>query len=126
MQPPSSRRPRVLIVDDDDDGRELHAWILDRAGFEVDQLAGSASALARARQTLPDAIVLDHQMPGIDGVETSRRLRADAVTHAIPLLMLSGIRVRAAEAPWDAFLEKPCTPEALVAALRALVRAAEP
>jgi CheY-like chemotaxis protein len=107
----------VLIVDDDDDGREIYGCILDRAGFSVDQAGSGAGALAHVARTRPDAIVLDYQMPGMNGAETWRQLRRCAATRRVPVVMLSGTELTALPVTWDALLEKPCTAEELIETL---------
>ena len=117
----------MLIVDDDDDGREIYVCILDRAGFAVDQAASGVGALAHVERTRPDAIVLDYQMPGMNGAETWRQLRRRAPTRPIPVVMLSGTELQARPVTWDAFLEKPCTAEELIETLwMLLVRSRSP
>lgn len=81
---------RVLIIDDEDDIREVAALSLETvAGWEV-LLAGSGSAgIAKARQELPDAILLDVMMPGMDGPTTFRELRSSPETAHIPVILLT-------------------------------------
>ena len=80
---------RVLIVDDDEDIRAYLEVTLELAGFDV-LLAGSGEhALAVARDEEPDLVVLDVMMPGIDGLEVLRRLRADARTSHLPVILLT-------------------------------------
>ena len=67
---------RVLVVDDDPTVREVVAGYLSRAGLTVDEAADGMDALAQARHTPPDLVVLDLMLPGLDGLEVLRRLRA--------------------------------------------------
>jgi two-component system response regulator MprA len=117
---------RVLVVDDDPDIRAMVRRGLRYGGFEVLEAADGAQALALAALESPDLVVLDVRMPGIDGHEVCRRLRADG---AVPILMLtargeiedrvSGLRMGA-----DDYLVKPFAFQELVARLEALARRA--
>src|SRR5438128_12368296 len=84
--PPRRRRhrPRVLVVDDQADNRDLYSTHLRRAGFEVLAAADGLEALARVVARRPDAIVIDLAMPRVDGWEVTRRLKAAAATRDIP------------------------------------------
>ena len=76
-------RPLVLLVEDDRDGRLLFAEWLQQAGFRVEQAHNGLQALERAFDLLPDAILTDLNIPGIDGYELTRRLKSDACTDRI-------------------------------------------
>jgi CheY-like chemotaxis protein len=81
---------RVLCVDDEDDIRTILRLALSLdAELEVQFVASGAEALARARSAAFDAIVLDGMMPGLDGYETCRRLKADPVTASVPIVFLT-------------------------------------
>lgn len=119
---PPRKQPLVLVVDDEADQRELYGQFLRDAGYAVETAPDGATAITRAHQLAPDAIVMDHQMPLVDGMTATARLRASAVTQAIPIVVLTAstehpLVVRAVEAGADAFLGKPCTPQALLAAV---------
>ena len=115
----------ILLVDDDEDQRELCGMTLRRFDFRTEQAGNGEIALERAFALRPDAILLDHSMPVMDGPETARRLRADERTREIPIVMMTGFGAstsagRAARAgDCDAYLTKPCTTDEVVAALRA-------
>jgi two-component system cell cycle response regulator DivK len=123
----SPESPLVLLVEDDMDGRTLYANWLEQAGFRVAQAHNGLQALERAIDDLPDVVVTDLHIPGIDGYELTRRLRADARTSAIPILAVTGYGPftqdpsRANRAGCDAVLAKPCSPEDLEAAIRMLI-----
>ena len=114
----------VLLVDDNDDTRELYAEYLDHMGYRVEQASDGSQALDRARRLhLPAVIVLDLEMPQMDGIEVARRLKHDQTTRAIPILVLTGyglrtIAARAHEAGCSAFILKPCLPNELAAAIQ--------
>ena len=103
---------RVLLAEDDRDIRAVARLALGRAGFEVVAVASGDEALAEARQSLPDVMVLDWLMPGLDGIETMAALRADERTAGIPVIFLTArtrtedIR-RALDAGAIGYLRKP-------------------
>lgn len=119
--------PGVLLVEDDRDGRRLYADWLTTAGFRVHQAHNGLQALERAFEVVPDVVVTDLNIPGIDGYELTRRLKQDPRTAAIPVLAMTGYAafaadpVRARRAGCDAVLEKPCSPEDLKAAVCSLI-----
>ena len=99
----------VLVVDDDSAIRELLVGAFEDEGFRVLQAAGGTQALHLVRQTRPAVVVLDIQMPGIDGMEVARRLQEDPETAAIPLVAVSA-SARKAEVlarGCHAFVSKP-------------------
>jgi CheY-like chemotaxis protein len=108
--------PSVLIVDDDPSIRKLVATTLeDVAGFELVEAANGDEALELAREQAPAIVLLDIDMPGIDGLEACRRLRAEAGTAEATVVMLTAAAgeeaERAAEeAGADLFLTKPFSP----------------
>ena len=83
-------RPLVLLVEDDRSGRILFAECLHQAGFRVEQAHNGLQALERAFDLLPDAIMTDLNIPGIDGYELTRRLKTDPRTRHIPILAVTG------------------------------------
>ena len=120
-------RPLVLLVEDDRDGRLLFAeWLLS-GGFRVEQAHNGLQALERARDLLPDAILTDLNIPGIDGYELTRRLKGDPRTSSIPVLAVTGYApfsqdpARAERAGCDVILTKPCDPDEVCRTLTALI-----
>src|SRR5262245_10841344 len=120
-------RPLVLLVEDDRDGRLLFSEWLSDAGFRVETAHNGLQALERAREMLPDAILTDLHLPGIDGYELTRRLKSDPQTGGVPVLAVTGYAPfaqdssRADRAGCDAFLPKPCDPEDVITTLHALI-----
>jgi len=120
-------RPLVLLVEDDRQGRLLYAQWLAESGFSVEQAHNGLQALERAIDLVPAIVVTDLNIPGIDGYELTRRLKADPRTAAIPVLAITGYgpfaqdRGRADRAGCDGVLSKPTSQEALDAAITALV-----
>ena len=120
---------RVVIADDNADFRTYVAYLLEAAGFEVEAHLDGASALAACRSGLPDALVSDVSMPGVDGFELITRLRADENTALIPVLLLSGRanedeRIAGIAAGADEYLVKPMGGRELVARVEGAVRLA--
>lgn len=118
----------ILVVDDERAVRESLRRALELEGYAVELASDGEEALVRLeREPLPDAVVLDILMPGLDGLEVCRRLRADAVT--VPVLMLTAraeidSRVAGLDAGADDYLSKPFALAELLARLRALLRRA--
>jgi two-component system, cell cycle response regulator len=110
---------RVLVVDDDEVTRRVLDTVLDLDEFDVLTAADGEAALELARSGQPDVVLLDVMMPGIDGLEVCRRLKADALTAGIPVILLSALdraeHVRAGEdAGCAAYLTKPFSPRELI------------
>jgi len=115
----------VLVVDDDAPVRRMLERSLAAAGFEVESASDGGAALAAAERRLPDLVVLDVAMPGMDGLAVSRRLRAKGADVGILMLTARDAvpdRVAGLEAGADDYLVKPFATEELVARLRALAR----
>ncbi|GAA1659513.1 response regulator transcription factor [Glycomyces endophyticus] len=120
--------PRVLVVDDDPALAEVVARYLRRDGFEVDYAADGATGLDRALATLPDLVVLDLMMPGLDGFEVCRRLREAT---AVPIVMLTARgeetdRITGLDLGADDYVTKPFSPGELAARVRAVLRRTAP
>ena len=118
-----SGRPLVLVVDDYQDAREMYAESLRASGFIVAEAGTGDEAVAKARELLPHAIVMDLSLPGMDGWTATRLLKLDPRTRDIPVVALTGnaradASAAAREAGCDAFLVKPCLPDDMIAAVR--------
>src|SRR4051794_6432133 len=117
---PMSRRtsPLVLVVEDCDETRHAYAAMLADHGYHVVQAANGADALLRVQTRVPDLVVTDIDMPVLDGIALSLRLRSHRPTAQIPIVVVTGsglnvILQRAKQAGCDACLMKPCTPARL-------------
>ncbi|WP_310448039.1 response regulator [Thiobacillus sp.] len=119
----------VLIVDDVPENLSLLYDALDEAGYAVLVATNGESALQRARQSLPDVILLDAVMPGMDGFEVARQLKADADTQRIPIIFMTGLTetehvVAAFAAGSTDYLTKPIRPSEVLARIAAHVQSA--
>lgn len=120
---------RILVVEDDRDIADLIAHALAKAGYDADRVASGPDALASARAAAPDAIILDLMLPGLDGFDVCRALRADDGTASIPIIMLTARgeesdRVAGLELGADDYVTKPFSAKELVARVGALLRRA--
>jgi PAS domain S-box-containing protein len=115
---PTTTHQRVLVVDDNRDAAESLAMILEMSGAQVAVALDGPQALEKVRSFAPDIVLMDIGMPGMDGYEVARRLRADAATRELLLVALTGWgqaedRERAMQVGFDQHLTKPVDPEAL-------------
>jgi len=109
------RAPHVLLVEDDRDTREMYSYYLSHSGMHVTEARTGRRALERALEHTPDIVVTDIAMPEMDGIELSRRLRAEGSTHDVPIIAVSGqASERARQAGADVVLDKPCEPDRLL------------
>ena len=109
------RKRHVLIVDDYKDSREMYDYFLSGSGFRVTQASDGHEALQKAIELQPDLIVMDISLPGMDGWETTRQLRARENTSQIPVIVLTAYDlVGALPEEFQGFLTKPCLPERMI------------
>jgi len=117
----------ILAVDDEEDILELLRYNLSREGYRVTAAASGEEAVRLALSLLPDLILLDLLLPGMDGLEVCRRLKADARTRSIPLIMLTAKGeeadiVAGLELGADDYVTKPFSPRVLLARIRTVLR----
>ena len=122
----SGMKSKILVVDDEPDALELVGFNLKRAGFEVLTASDGTEALKKARELLPNLIVLDLMLPELDGLEVCKILRGHAQTEAIPIIMVTAKaaeidRVLGLELGADDYLTKPFSPRELVLRIRNLL-----
>ena len=120
-------KPAILVVDDEEDIRELVELNLSREGYSVLTCETGEQALEQAAKEMPDLIVLDLMLPGIDGLEVCRRLKADPKTRRIAVVMLTAKGeeadiVTGLELGADDYVTKPFSGKVLVARVRRLLR----
>ena len=118
----NSGKPSILLIEDNEDGREMMATMLAAYGFPVAQAADGLQGVAAAQAALPAAALVDIGLPGIDGYEVARRLRQDPATRNIRLIALTGYGLaedqrRVLEAGFDQHLVKPVSMDQLLEAL---------
>lgn len=120
----------LLVADDDKDARELYASMLRGAGYRVIEATNGRDAIDLVVSHHPAAVLMDRVMPLSDGIDATRRLKADPATEPVPVVALTADTrqatvLAALEAGCDAFLAKPCSPEALLDTVRRVLRDAE-
>ena len=120
----SQRHLRVLVVDDEDDTRDLLSMLLENAGIGCEVASTGGEALRKAQEEVFDAILLDLGLPDIDGWEVCRRLKKDPRTSAVRVVVLTGHamtadRQRAVQAGCDTILLKPAEVSEILGALNA-------
>lgn len=118
--------PRVLVVEDDPETRHFYAGVLAADGFVTHEAHNGFQAFAKAIETRPDLVLTDIAVPGLDGIELCRRLRADPRTCTVRVLAVTGYDDRqypdrAIEAGADHVLLKPVDPAVLISEARRLV-----
>ncbi len=121
-------RPSVLVIDDSEVNRRVAAAMLAPAGYEVREAGDAESGLRMARESPPDAILMDVRMPGMDGIEATAALRADPRTRGVPIVAVSahampGDGERCLAAGCDAYLTKPVARHELLRTVEELLAA---
>jgi two-component system phosphate regulon response regulator PhoB len=120
-------KERILVVDDEEDILELVRFNLAREGYKVLSAESGEDALKIARKEIPDLIVLDLMLPGIDGLEVATHLKNEANTKTIPIVMLTAKGeeadiVTGLEIGADDYVTKPFSPRILIARVKAVLR----
>jgi two-component system alkaline phosphatase synthesis response regulator PhoP len=120
-------RQNILVVDDEDDILELLKYNLNKNGYNAVCVGSGEEALMTARSKLPDLVVLDLMLPGVDGLEVCRILKNDRKTSHIPILMLTAKGeeadiVTGLELGADDYVTKPFSPRVLLARVKAVLR----
>lgn len=116
----------MLVVDDYADARAMYVAWLQVSGYRVVEASTAADAVAIARAEPPAAILMDLSLPGVDGIEATRQLKADPLTRHVPVVAITGhVEAHVAEAATaagcDAFIVKPSPPPDVVHALGRLI-----
>jgi two-component system cell cycle response regulator DivK len=114
---------RILVVEDQEDNRQILRDLLGNAGYEMVEAENGEEALAEVAKQKPDLILMDIQLPIMDGYEATRRIKADPKLNAIPVIVvtsyaLSGDEGKARDAGCDAYVTKPYSPRALLAKVK--------
>jgi len=113
----------ILVVEDQEDNRQILRDLLGNAGYAMQEAENGEEALSAVARQRPDLILMDIQLPILDGYEATRRLKADPGTRGIPIIVvtsyaLSGDETKARESGCDAYVTKPYSPRALLAKIR--------
>lgn len=117
----------ILLVEDEAAIREMLQISLVRAGFDVSLAGDAAEAERQMKETAPDLILLDWMLPGVSGLELARRLRRDAASKALPIILLTARcdeedRLKGFEVGADDYIGKPFSVRELVARINAVLR----
>ena len=114
---------RILVVEDQPDNRKIIRDVFARTGYEIIETENGEEALAAIAKTRPDLILMDIQLPIMDGYTATRRIKADPALRSIPIIAvtsyaLSGEEKKAREAGCDDYIPKPYSPRELLAKVR--------
>ena len=127
----SRSKPRVLVVDDEDAILEMIRFALEQSGMKAVTASNAYDAVLKISEKRPDIVLMDWMMPGVTGIELTRRLRKDPQTEDLPIIMLTARiteddKVLGLEAGADDYLIKPFSPRELMARIRAVLRRSSP
>lgn len=126
-----SGRPRILVVEDEVAIQELLRYSLEQSAFEVRVVDTAEAALDEIRDQLPSMVLLDLMLPGMSGVTLAKRLRGEARTRELPIIMVTARadetdRVQGLDLGADDYVSKPFSPKELIARIRAVLRRRAP
>jgi len=118
---------RILVVEDQEDNRRILRDLLSNAGHDMKEVEDGEAAISAARQYRPDLILMDIQLPILDGYEATRRIKADPDLRAIPIIVvtsyaLSGDEDKARAAGCDDYVAKPFSPRELLAKINGYLK----
>jgi two-component system cell cycle response regulator DivK len=114
---------RILVIEDQEDNRRIVHDLLTSVGYEIIEAVTGEEGVTAAESHVPDLILMDIQLPGLDGYEATRRIKANPALQHIPIIAvtsyaLSGDDVKAFEAGCNGYVSKPFSPRALLAKIR--------
>ena len=117
---------RILAVDDQEDNRRILRDRLTAAGYEITEAVDGEEAVEIAERLVPDLILMDIQLPGIDGYEATRRIKANPLLKAVPVIAVTSYAVsgddeKAFEAGCTAYIPKPFSPRAVLAKIQSYI-----
>jgi two-component system cell cycle response regulator DivK len=121
---------RILVVEDQEDNRRIIRDLLMSAGYEMIEAVDGEAGVRLAATEHPDLILMDIQLPVLDGYEATRQIKADPELRAIPIIVvtsyaLSGDDVKATEAGCDAYVAKPFSPRQLLSKIREILHSTD-
>jgi two-component system cell cycle response regulator DivK len=113
----------ILVVEDQEDNRQILRDLLGNSGYELTEVENAEEALAVVAKRRPDLILMDVELPVMDGYEATRRIKADPALKSIPIIVvtsyaLSGDETKARAAGCDAYVAKPYSPRQLLAKVK--------
>jgi len=119
-------KKRILVVEDTEDNRQILHDVLTNAGYEYLQAVDGEAGIAMAASHRPDLILMDVQLPSVDGYEAARRIKADPTLEHIPILAVtsyafSGDAAKAAAVGCCGYVAKPFSPRAMLAKIREIL-----
>ena len=119
---------KILVVEDTEDNRQILRDLLGMAGYEMIEANDGAEGVAKAAEHKPDLILMDIQMPVMDGYEATRRIKANPALKSIPIVAvtsyaLSGDEQKTRDAGCDAYIAKPYSPRQMLAKVREILGA---
>jgi two-component system cell cycle response regulator DivK len=114
---------RILVIEDQEDNRRIVHDLLTSVGYEIIEAVTGEDGVTAAATHIPDLILMDIQLPGLDGYDATRRIKANPALRHIPIIAvtsyaLSGDDVKAFEAGCDGYVSKPFSPRALLVKIR--------
>ena len=117
------KKQRILVVEDQEDNRRIVRDLLTSAGYETLEAVTGQAGVSLAEAQHPDLILMDIQLPGLNGYEAARQIKANPQLRTIPIIAvtsyaLSGDDIKARQAGCDGYITKPFSPRALLAAIR--------
>ena len=121
----------ILVVEDQEENRYLLRRLLTRAGYDMIEAVSGEDGIASAEAHRPDLILMDIQLPGLDGYEATRRIKANPALQSIPIIAvtsyaLSGDEAKALAAGCDAYVAKPFSPRELLTTIRSYLSESAP
>lgn len=117
----------ILLVEDEPEIRDMLSFTLGRAGFQIWEAASAEEAVSRLEGLLPSLLIVDWMLPGMSGIEFARRVRRDAHTSSLPIIMLTAKgeevdKLKSFDSGVDDYVTKPFSPRELIARVKALLR----
>ena len=119
--------PYILVVEDEPDIRDLLEFTISRSGFDIYEAESAEDALKILDRGIPELIIIDWMLPGMDGIDLAKKLRSDDLTKDLPIIMLTARgeeadKLRSFEVGIDDYVTKPFSPKELMARIKALLR----
>ena len=117
---------KILIVEDDEKSLYLARFVLEKEGYKVIEARDGLEALDKTSKETPDLILMDMQLPNLDGYEATKRIKADERLAKIPVIALTayamkGDREKTLEAGCSGYIEKPIDPETIIAQIKQVI-----